>query len=170
MGAYSLSSKESSQADIEIEFPSVNFGGTGTSQESKKAKQVMFDLTHESWSPFNGCQFWQVFIFCCTYGFAHEKIRKNPPGQGSLPPSAFKTETRDIMRAISIAETGKLQIIKKASGKEGYVRICEEYAYSSLHEVYNRIKTQDDGKENSGEDVLNAMLCEIENSRDEKNV
>ena len=63
------------------------------------------------------------------------------------------------------AETGKLQIIKKASGKEGYVRICEEYAYSSLHEVYNRIKTKDDGKENSGEDVLNTMLGEIEDSQ-----
>ncbi len=165
MEAYTLSNNERSQADVEIEFPSVNFGGTGSSAESKKAKQVMFDLTHESWSPFNGCENWQPFIFCCTYGFAKKKIRKNPPGQGSMPPSAFKSDTRDIMRAIAIAETGKLQIIKKASTNEGYVRICEEYAYSSLHEVYNRIKTMDDGKENSGEDVLNTMLNEIENSR-----
>lgn len=161
-----MSNDGRSQADIEIEFPSVNFGGTGSSTDSKKAKQVMFDLTHESWSPFNGSINWQVFIFCCTYGFANKKIRKQPPGQGSMPPSAFKSDTRDIMRAIAIAETKSLQIIKKASGKEGYVRICEEYAYSSLHEVYTRIKTKDDGKENSGEDVLNTMLSEIEDSRD----
>lgn len=161
-----MSNNERSQADIEIEFPSVNFGGTGPGDDCKNAKQMMFELTHESWSPFNGCEHWQPFIFCCTYGFANKKLRKAPPGQGSMPPSAFKTETRDIMRAIAIAETKNLKIIKKASGKDGYVRICEEYAYSSLPEVYNRIKTKDDGKKNSGEDVLDTMLGEIEDSRD----
>lgn len=164
MEGYRLSNNERSQTDVEIEFPAVNFGGTGKNEESKKIKQMMFDLTHESWSPFNGCENWQVFIFCCTYGFAKKKVRKPPPGQGSMPPSAFKTDTRDIMRAIAIAETKNLKIIKKASGKDGYVRICEEYAFSAFSEVYNRIKTRDDGQENSGENVLNVMLNEIESS------
>lgn len=158
-----LSNRERSQIDVEIEFPAVNFGGTGKSDESMKTKQMMFDLVHESWSPFNKCENWQVFILCCTYGFAKNKIRKSPPGQGSLPSSAFKTDTRDIMRSIAIAETKDLSIIKKASGKDGYVRICEEYAYSALPEVYNRLRTKDDGKEQCGEDVLNAMLKEIIN-------
>ena len=69
------------------------------------------------------------------------------------------------MRAIAIAEKKDLRVIKQASGKDGYVRICEEYAYSALSEVYNRISTKDGGKENSGEDVLNKMIKEIEASR-----
>lgn len=158
-----MADEQRSQADIEIEFPLVNFGGHA--KGDPKAKEAMFDLTHEVYSPFNGCQNWQVFIFCCTYGFAHSKIRKTPPGQGTLPTTAFKSDTRDIMRAIAIAEKKDLRVIKKASGKDGYVRICEEYAYPSLLEVYNRIKSQDDGKEKSGEDVLNKMIKEIDNLR-----
>ena len=165
MEVYTLSNEVRSQADIEIEFPLVNFGGAGSDEDCKNAKQTMADLTQADWSPFKGCEKWQVFIFCCSYGFANNKVRKTPPGQGSMPTSAFKTDTRDIMRAIAIAETKDLKIIKKASGKKGYVRICEEYAYSSLHEIHTRIRTRDDGKENSGEYVLNSMLNEIENSR-----
>ena len=166
MEVYKLSSSGRSQMDIEIEFPAVNFGGAGKGAKNEEAKQMMFNLVHESWSPFNGCENWQVFIFCCTYGFAKNKIRKSPPGQGSLPPSAFKTDTRDIMRSIAIAETKDLAIIKKASGKDGYVRICEEYAYSAFSEVYNRLRTMDDGKEQCGEDVIDTMLREIINPED----
>lgn len=158
-----MSNESRSQADIEINFPLVNFGGHA--KGDPKAKEAMFELTNQVYSPFNGCQNWQVFIFCCTYGFAHKKIRKNPPGQGTLPTTAFKSDTRDIMRAIAIAETKDLRIITKASGKDGYVRICEEYAYSSLSEVYSRIKSKDNGKERSGEEVLNKMIKEIEDSR-----
>ena len=158
-----MANEQRSQADIEIEFPLVNFGGGKNGDE--KAKTAMFDLTHETYSPFNGCQNWQVFIFCCTYGFAHKKVKKTPPGAPAMPASAFKSETRDVMRAIAIADTKNLRIIKKASGKDGYVRICEEFAYGSLDEVYKRIRTMDDGTEKSGEDVLNKMIKEIENSR-----
>jgi hypothetical protein len=158
-----MADEQRSQVDIEIEFPLVNFGGGKNGDD--KAKTAMFNLTHEAYSPFNGCQAWQVFIFCCTYGFAHKKVRKTPPGAPAMPPSAFKSDTRDVMRTIAIADTKDLRIIKRASGKNGYVRICEEYAYSALSEVYNRILSFDDGKENSGEDVLNKMIKEIEESR-----
>ena len=158
-----MADEQRSQADIEIEFPLVNFGGHA--KGDPKAKEAMFDLTNEAYSPFLGCQNWQIFIFCCTYGFAHKKVRKTPPGAPAMPPSAFKSDTRDVMRTIAIADTKDLRIIKRASGKNGYVRICEEYAYSALMEVYNRIKSFDDGKENSGEDVLNKMIKEIEASR-----
>ena len=158
-----MADEQRSQVDIEIEFPLVNFGGGKNGDDN--AKTAMFDLTHETYSPFNGCQNWQIFIFCCTYGFAHKKVRKTPPGAPAMPPSAFKSDTRDVMRTIAIADTKDLRIIKKASGKNGYVRICEEYAYSALSEVYNRINTKDGGKANSGEDVLNKMIKEIEASR-----
>ena len=158
-----MANDDRSAADIDIEFPLVNFGGGKGGDQN--AKQAMFDLTHEIYSPFNGCDNWQVFIFCCTYGFGKKKIRKPVPGKGTLPTTAFRGNTRDVMRAIAIAETKDLRVIKKATGKDGYVRICEEFAYSSLNEVYKRIRTMDDGTEKSGEDVLNKMIKEMENSR-----
>ena len=158
-----MANDDRSAADIDIEFPLVNFGGGKGGDQN--AKQAMFDLTHEIYSPFNGCDNWQVFIFCCTYGFGKKKIRKPVPGKGTLPTTAFRGNTRDVMRAIAIAETKDLRVIKKATGKDGYVRICEEFAYSSLDEVYKRIRTMDDGTEKSGEDVLNKMIKEMENSR-----
>ena len=158
-----MANDDRSAADIDIEFPLVNFGGGKGGDQN--AKQAMFDLTHEIYSPFNGCDNWQVFIFCCTYGFGKKKIRKPVPGKGTLPTTAFRGNTRDVMRAIAIAETKDLRVIKKATGKDGYVRICEEFAYASLNEVYKRIRTMDDGTEKSGEDVLNKMIKEMENSR-----
>ena len=158
-----MANDDRSAADIDIEFPLVNFGGGSGGDQN--AKQAMFDLTHEIYSPFNGCDNWQVFIFCCTYGFGKKKIRKPVPGKGTLPTTAFRGNTRDVMRAIAIAETKDLRVIKKATGKDGYVRICEEFAYASLNEVYKRIRTMDDGTEKSGEDVLNKMIKEMENSR-----
>ena len=158
-----MANDDRSAADIDIEFPLVNFGGGAGGDQN--AKQAMFDLTHEIYSPFNGCDNWQVFIFCCTYGFGKKKIRKPVPGKGTLPTTAFRGNTRDVMRAIAIAETKDLRVIKKATGKDGYVRICEEFAYASLNEVYKRIRTMDDDTEKSGEDVLNKMIKEMENSR-----
>ena len=158
-----MANDDRSAADIDIEFPLVNFGGGSGGDQN--AKQAMFDLTHEIYSPFNGCDNWQVFIFCCTYGFGKKKIRKPVPGKGTLPTTAFRGNTRDVMRAIAIAETKDLRVIKKATGKDGYVRICEEFAYASLDEVYKRIRTMDDDTEKSGEDVLNKMIKEMENSR-----
>ena len=158
-----MANDDRSAADIDIEFPLVNFGGGAGGDQN--AKQAMFDLTHEIYSPFNGCDNWQVFIFCCTYGFGKKKIRKPVPGKGTLPTTAFRGNTRDVMRAIAIAETKDLRVIKKATGKDGYVRICEEFAYASLDEVYKRIKTMDGDTVKSGEDVLNKMIHEMENSR-----
>ena len=169
-----LNLKEESQqlpdkdsADIEIAFPLVNFAiGTGG---DKDAKIMVNALTRETWSPFNGCENWQPFIFCATYGYAKKKSRIPPPGSGTMPASAFKTETRDLMRAIAIADTDDLRIIKKASGKEGYVKISEEYAYSALKEVHDRLKTRDDGEEVSPEAVIEKMIHEVEDARKKEN-
>ena len=59
-------------ADIEIAFPLVNFAiGTGG---DKDAKSMVNALTRETWSPFNGCENWQPFIFCATYGYAKKRV------------------------------------------------------------------------------------------------
>jgi len=54
-------------------------------------------------------------------------------------------------------------LIKKSSGKEGYVKICEGYAFSGFDEVYNRIKNRDSTI--SAENIVNEMLNETESER-----
>lgn len=148
-------------SDVEIEFPWVNYGAS-----DKETKERMTELTTQNWSPFNGYDNAAVFIFCMSYAFGKDKTPMSPPkGSGSMPPSAFKMEMRDLMRSLAIAQTGDLKIIKKSSGKEGYVRICEEYAYSGFNEVYNRLKNRDSTV--SPENILNEMLDEVESKNHE---
>jgi len=146
-------------SDAEIEFPWVNYGAS-----DKQTKEKMIELTNQNWSPFNGYDNAVVFIFCMSYAFAKNKTPMPPPGSsGSMPPSAFKMEMRDLMRSLAIAKDGDLKVIKKSSGKEGYVKICEQYAHSAFDEVYNRIKNRDSTI--SAENILNEMLNEIESER-----
>ena len=156
-----MSNKEKmTAADIEIAFPNVNFG-----VEDKEAQGMMSELVHESWSPFVDCDRWIPFMFCCAYGFAKKLTRKRPPGQGSLPAKVFLNNTRFLMRAIAIAETDSLDIIKKPNGKDGYVYICEEYAYAALENVYKRLSTRDDGTESTVERVMDKMISEIQSEQ-----
>jgi len=148
-------------SDAEIEFPWVNYGAS-----DKTTKERMTELTTQSWSPFDGYDAAAVFIFCMSYAFGKGKTPlPTPKGSGSMPPSAFKMEMRDLMRALAISKTENLKIIKKSSGKEGYVKICEDYAYSAFDEVYNRLKKRDSTI--SPETILNEMLNEVESKNQE---
>ena len=161
-----MSNKEKmTVADIEIAFPSVNFGGATASGGTKEAQSMMGELVNESWSPFVDCDRWIPFMFCCAYGFAKKLTRKRPPGQGSLPAKVFLENTRFLMRAIAIAETNNLDIIKKPNGKDGYVYICEDYAYAALEKVYKRLSTRDDGTESTVERVMDKMISEIQSEQ-----
>ena len=145
-------------SNVEIEFPWVNYGaGDG------ERKRKMTELTTQSWSIFNGYDHAAVFIFCMAYAFAKDKTPIPPKGSGSMPPSSFKRDIRDLMRALAIAKTADLRIIKKSSGKGGYVKICEEYASAGFDEVYNKIKNRDSSV--SAESILNEMLNEVESER-----
>ena len=150
-------------SDAEIEFPWVNYGAS-----DKTRKDRMTELTTQKWSPFNGYDNAAVFIFCMSYAFAKNKTPVPPSGsQGSMPPSAFKTDMRDMMRSLAIAKAGELRIIKKSAGKEGYVKICESYANSGFDEIYNKLKNRDSSI--SPENVLNGIFDDIESKRKEKN-
>jgi len=143
-------------SDAEIEFPWVNYGVT-----DPKIKEHMADLSSQLWSPFNGCDFAEIFIFCMSYAYAKDKTPIPPPkGSGSMPANAFKMEMRDLMRALAIAKTGDLKIIKNP---RDYVKICEGYAFSAFEEVYNRIKNRDPSI--SPEMILDEMLNEVESAR-----
>ena len=69
------------------------------------------------------------------------------------------------MRTIAIAETNSLDIIKKPNGKDGYVFICEDYAYAALEKGYKRLSTRDDGAESTAERVMDKMITEIQSEQ-----
>lgn len=143
----------------------INFGpwiDYGNSDKENKIGEKMQELTTQSWSPFNGCDNAQVFIFCMAYAFAKGRSPRKFPrkGSGSMPASAFKKEMRDFMKVVAIAHTNDLNIITEPNS---VVRICEEYAYASFLEVYDQIKNRKSSITN--EDVLESFLREIEDTR-----
>ncbi len=147
----------------------INFGpwiNYGKSDKENDIGGKMDELTSKTWSPFNGCDYAQVFIFCMAYAFAKGRRPESPPskGGGSMPASAFKEDMRDFMKAVAIAHTKDLEVITRPNE---VVKICEGYAYASFLEVYNMIKNKDSSI--SGEMILDSFLQEIKSKQNQKN-
>lgn len=148
----------------EITFPDVNYG--------EDNKQRIKDLTVWEFSPFFGCDYWEIFIFCMSYAYAKGIMADKVPGVGTLPAKAFLTPPRDLMRALAIDYTNKnrkkndeinpLDIIKNP--KE-YVKICERYAYAGFEEIYRIIQNMD-GQKTKPEDALMDLIKEISSLRE----
>ena len=143
----------------------INFGpwiNYGNSDKEIKIGEQMDELTSMSWSPFNGCSYAQVFIFCMSYAFAKGRppVRLPKKSSGSMPASAFNKNMRDFMKVIAITHTKDLTMITKPNE---VVKICQEYAYASFLEVYNRIKNRKSTISN--EMILSSFIEEIESKR-----
>ena len=121
-------------SDQEIQFPDVNYG--------KENKEKMQELTTSEWSPFFGKDYWEVFIFCMSYAYSSKLERKKVSGTGTMPPQAFRQETRHLMRALAIGEEG-ISVIKNP---RDYVKVCEEYAAAGFGEIYKIISETDTEK------------------------
>jgi len=144
-------------SDFDINFPWIKYG---VQDKTNKIKEKMDELKSAPWSPFNGCDYAEIFIFCMSYGFAKKREPIQPPdSQGSMPPSAFKRDMRDFMKAVAISSTNDLDVITKPNE---VAKICEGYAYASFQEVYDKIK---EDTSSSPEMILDLMLQEIETSR-----
>ena len=147
-------------SDFDINFgPWINYGN---SDKENRIGEKMAELTSVSWSPFNGCDYAQVFIFCMSYAFARGRIPRSPPkaGGGSMPASAFKRDMRDFMKVVAIAHTKNLDVI---TNPNEVVKICEGYAYASFLEVYDTIKNRKSTISN--EMILDSFLQDIESKR-----
>lgn len=126
---------------FDIDFPWVNYG---KANKNDAIGDKMHELTHESWSPFNGQDYSNVFIFCMSHAFAKGRVPNPPPGTSrSMPPSAFKDEMRNLMKAVAIAHTKNLEIITSA---QDVVKVCEGFAYASFLEVYDKVKNRKPGQ------------------------
>ena len=145
-------------SDFDINFgPWINYGNA---DKKNGISDKMEELVSSSWSPFDGHDYAQVFIFCMSYAFAKNRVPTKPPGNGSMPASAFKRYMRDFMKAVAIAHEKDLNVI---TDPNKVVKICEGYAYTSFLEVYNIIKDRDSAISN--EMILESLLQEIESER-----
>lgn len=150
-------------SDFDINFgPWINYGNA---DKENKITEKMEELSTMPWSPFNGCDYAQIFIFCMSYAFAVGRKPVSPPskGSGSMPASAFKRDMRDFMKAVAIAHTKDLDVITKPNE---VVKICEGFAYASFLEVYDKIKNRDTSISN--EMILDSILQEIDSKRNPK--
>ena len=96
-----------------------------------------------------------MYVIC-----AKNRLPTKPPGNGSMPASAFKRYMRDFMKAVAIAHEKDLNVI---TDPNKVVKICEGYAYTSFLEIYNIIKDRDSTISN--EMILESLLQEIESER-----
>ena len=139
-------------SDFDIKFgPWLNYG-------KKDIGSKMNDLITESWSPFNGCDTAQVFIYCMAHAFARGKSPQKPPtdGSGSMPASSFKRDMRDFMKSLAIAHEGRLDVI---ADPKRVVEIGEGYAFAGFEEIYDKIKNRNSRV--SPEQILEQILREI---------
>ncbi len=150
-------------ADFDIDFgPWIAYGAGGKGdKEELIMRQKMEELKTMSWSPFNGFDAANVFIFCMAYAFAKGRVPNKSAGKGgNMPASAFKRDMRDFMKAVAIAHTKDLNVI---TDPNKVVKICEGFASASFLEVYNTIKDRDPTI--SAEMILDSFLQEIESAR-----
>jgi len=149
-------------SDFDIKFgPWLNYG-------KGKIGKEMDELVTESWSPFNGYNIAQVFIYCMSYAFAKGKNpEKPPPGSGSMPASAFDHDMRDFMKALAVAHTKDLDVV---TDPKKVVAIGEGYAFAGFQDVYDKIKNRksDISPESILEDILRKITESDRDQDDEK--
>ena len=121
--------------DFYFDFPAfVNYG-----QHSKDIMAQYRELTTESWSPFVGYRFVDIFIFCMAYAYVRGIEPESPKSASNgIPGNVFDQKMFDYMRFVSISQTGELET---GADAKKTVRICEGYAYAGFKKVYQRLQT-----------------------------
>lgn len=151
-------------SDFDINFgPWLNYGN---SNREDQIGDKMEELISAKWSPFNGCDKAQVFIYCMAYAFAKGRKPRYPPGgksSGSMPASAFKSDMRNFMKVLAISHENGLDVV---ADPKAVVKIGQGYAYAAFLDVYHMIKNRK--SEVSNEQILEKILHEVElrNNRD----
>lgn len=115
----------STSASFEIDFPDVGF---------KKDDQEFYQYMtkKESATPFSGFQMSDVFIYAMSLGFKKEKRTPYDDKKNripNMPPTAFNSEMRWLMRSVSITENEELESIMN---HHKVVEIAEEYANTGI--------------------------------------
>jgi hypothetical protein len=121
--------------DFFFDFPAfVNYG-----QHSKDIMAQYRELTTESWSPFVGYRFVDIFLFCMAYAYVRGIEPESPKSASNgIPGSVFDQKMFDYMRFVAISNTEELET---GADAKKTVRICEGYAHAGFKKVYQRLQT-----------------------------
>lgn len=106
--------------DFEIGWPDIGFKKTDQSLYQELTKK-------DSQTPFSGMLMSELFIYAMSLGYndgkkvLYEKGERSP----NMPPNAFTSDMRWLMRAISITDNEELEHI---IDHDKVVKVAEEYA------------------------------------------
>ena len=114
----------SSSAAFEIDFPDVGF-------REEDQEYYKYLVTRDAGTPFSGLTMADVFIYAMALGF--KKGKKTPYQEKerlpNMPPAAFNSEMRWLMRSVAITEKEELEPI---IDHKNVLEIAEGYANTGI--------------------------------------
>ena len=138
-------------SDLDTKFREVPY--------DRQHQDMYRDLTSQDWSPFNKRTNATAFIFSMAYAFSNG-IKPLALGTDTLklPPYAFDTQMRTLMRSLAIHLKGDVNVIKD---NNVVIKICSEHANAAIGEVYQRIKEKE--QQFTSENILEKIIDESRN-------
>lgn len=132
-------------SDLDTKFPEVFY--------NREHQNIYHELINEEWSPFKGKTMADVFIFAMAYAYA-ARLKPVPLERGiKMPPTAFDSEKRGLMRSLAMYTKKDMRVIKD---NLSVIKICEEYANAAIKKVHLNIKEKD--PDYTSEEVLENMV------------
>ena len=135
-------------SDLDTKFRDVPY--------DRRHQEIYRELTNQDWSPFNGRTNATVFIFSMAYAFSNG-IKPLELGSDALklPPYAFDTQMRTLMRSLAMHLKGNVHVVKD---NNAVIKICSEYANAAVGEVYRRIREKE--QQFTSENILEQIIDE----------
>ena len=131
--------------ELDIKFPEISYDG---------AKDYMYKwLKDDPESPFNRHTYASIFIFAMALAKRDGMTPAHLEKPAKMPPSAFDSSMRTLMRSIMIDEKRDVYCIKDNLGLRN---VCQQYANAGIDKLYLSVKNRQVGKE--GEDMLAELI------------
>lgn len=132
-------------SDLDIKFPEIYYDG---------AHAEMYEyLKTDPDSPFLNHTYAEIFLFAMALAKRDRITPKSLEDPSKMPPSAFSSRMRALMRSIMMDEHGDVYSIGNNTAMR---RMCEKYANAGIARLYLSIKERPEGKH--GEDVLAELI------------
>ena len=128
-------------SDLDTKFPEIYYDGT---------KDYMYEhLKNDLTSPLKGQTYATIFIFAMALAKRDRLVPADLKKQAKMPPNAFDSNMRTLMRSIMIDEKRDVYSIKDNLELRN---ICQKYANAGIDKLYWSVTNNPVGTE--GEDVL----------------
>lgn len=132
-------------SDLDIKFPEIYYDG---------AHAEMYEyLKTDPDSPFLNRTHAEIFLFAMALAKRDGITPKNLEKPSKMPPSAFSSHMRALMRSIMMDERGDVYSIGDNTAMR---HMCEKYANAGITGLYMRIRERPEDKH--GEDILAELI------------